>query len=145
MTGHVTSAMQGAQHGKPPQHTKDTIKFATRRLGVQVTANGNGRQAVILPGPTGELVAHGIMRDRATQFLAGAHEPVAHLPVFRRQGQAADATLGGATKPGRFHKVGPQVLSVNENIVTMAYRRILRHSDLPYSIPNDISVELTDL
>jgi len=112
----IARILQRAQQLQARQHPDDAVELAARRLGIQMTADGDGWQAVIAPRATGEDIAHVVDGDRATGLFAGSDEPAAHLGVEFRERQPLDAALGRAADPGGVENSIPQPRGVDGKI-----------------------------
>ena len=75
-----------------------------------------GARSLALARPGGEHVAHLVDLDRAAQLLAFGLEPVAHLLVLVRHGEALDAALGRAAELRGLHQRVPQALRIDGEI-----------------------------
>jgi hypothetical protein len=78
-----------------------------------VAADGNGRQAIIPPSPTGKHVAHRIDCHCASNGLTALSKPIAHLAILVSERQAAYPAFRSAADGSGFHDGAPKPITVN--------------------------------
>ncbi len=66
MPGRNPRIIEAAQHLQPGEDAIDPVKFAARRLGIEVGAHHHRRQAGIRPFPAGKDIAHLVQLDTAS-------------------------------------------------------------------------------
>ena len=112
----VTSATQCPHSFQRGKNAERTVKFSPARLSIQMAPNCNWRNIRPLPAPPREHRAHIVNSDYAAERLSPLCEPIAHLSIEIGECKAADSALRGRADRRRFHKVGPQTLSVDRQI-----------------------------
>ena len=110
--GRETAVVEGAHHFEAAQHAQDAVVAAAADLRVEVTADRHWRQRRIGARTPREDVAQPIDLDRATGGLGPIDEQVAHLLVFGRQSQPAQADVTKTPDLGRFLQRVPQPFGV---------------------------------
>ena len=108
--------VQRAQDLQARQHSQNAVEAPARRLGVEVAAHHDRRQAVVPSGAPGEDAARFIDRDPAAAGLAPGGELVAHLPVAVREGQPPQPALRSSPDRGRAVQRGPQAFGVDGKV-----------------------------
>ena len=111
--GLVPGGVQRAQRLQRGQHPERSVELAAGRLGIEVAAHRDRRNADALALPAREHRAHVVHRHGAADLLAARLEPVAHLAVEVGQGEPADAALGGPADRAGLHQVVPQPLGID--------------------------------
>ena len=105
--------VEGAQHFQGAHHAEDAIEAATLGLGVDVRAGHHRRQAVVLPGPPAEDVAHLIDRDVEPRLLEPGHEEAPCLLVLGGEGESLHAATRRRADLGHPLEAAPEALPVH--------------------------------
>ena len=93
--GLVAEIVQRAHHLEPGHHAVGAVELAAGRLGVEMAAGHDRRQARVAAGPAREDVADPVDRDGAAGLLAPADEEPPRLAVEIARREPAHPALRG--------------------------------------------------
>ena len=99
--------VQGAQYLQARQNPQNPVEAPARRLAVEMAADHDRRQSVVLPGPAGEDAASGVDGNHAADCLAPFDILVAHFFVAVGQGQPPQPAFRSGADFGRPVERGP--------------------------------------
>jgi hypothetical protein len=108
MLGLDPMLVEAAQDLEPGENAEDAVEPPSRRLGVEVAPDRDGRELAPATPAACEDVSHVVEPDVVALGPAGFHEPVAHAAILVAERQSAEPAARGGTDATGFRDRVPE-------------------------------------